>query len=689
MNEIRTETVSPWHSGERALQTKVGVAERMETLGKRVIRDHMPDQHREFYEHLPYLILGAVDNQGWPWATLLDAQSGFIHSPDARRLDITRRPDAEDPAGAGFAPGAAVGMLGIDLHTRRRNRLNGHISDLWDNGFSVNVEHSYGNCPQYIQLRALKQRPLPTRAQRPAAQRLTALDDAAIATIRGADTFFVASYVDLEGAQPHRSVDVSHRGGQAGFVRVEGDVLTIPDFAGNLFFNTLGNFQLNPRAGLLFVDFQTGELLQVAGAVTLILEGPEIAAFQGAERLWQVRVEQVVRRPGALRSRWAFQGWSPNSLMTGDWQQTAASLHADALRDQWRPMRVTRIEDESDGIRSFYFEPADGVGLPAFKAGQHLPLRLSLHATQQGDKPPLIRTYSLSSAPSDGFFRISVKRDGLASAYLHDQVKVGDLLQTRAPQGSFVLDPQERRPLVLLGAGIGVTPMLSMLREVIYEGKRVRGGRATWFIQSARRLADLAFREEVDTLISRAGDQLTAIRVLSQPETSARVGEDFQLTGRIDLDLLKALLPFNDFDFYVCGPAAFTQDIYDGLRALHIRDERIHAETFGPSSLKRSGDVRAIAVQQPPAATEAVPVVFERSAKEARWQPAGGSLLELAESRGLSPEFSCRGGSCGTCKTRLVSGQVHYPVPPAEMPAPDHVLICCAVPASGPLVLDL
>lgn len=685
MNEIRTQTASPWHSGERVLQAKVGVAERMETLGKRVIRDYMPDQHREFYEHLPYLIVGAVDTDGWPWASLLDAPPGFIQSPDARRLDITRRPDAEDPVAAGFGPGAAVGMLGIDLHTRRRNRINGHISDVWDSGFSVGVEHAFGNCPQYIQLRALKQVPLQTVAQRPPAQRSAALDDAAIATVRGADTFFVASYVDLDGPQPHRSVDVSHRGGQAGFVRVEGDVLTVPDFAGNLHFNTLGNFELNPKAGLLFIDFQSGELLHIAGTVTLILEGPEIAAFQGAERLWQVRVEQVVRRPGALRSRWEFQGWSPNSLMTGDWQQTAARLQADALRDQWRPLRVTRIEDESDGIRSFYFEPADGAGLPGFKAGQHLPLRLSLEA----GAPPLIRTYSLSSAPSDGFIRISVKRDGLASAYLHDQVHVGDLLQARAPQGSFVVDPQERRPLVLLGAGIGVTPMLSMLREVIYEGKRVRGGRATWFIQSARRLDDLAFREEVDTLIARAGDQLTAFRVLSQPEASARVGEDFQREGRIDLDLLKALLPFDDFDFYVCGPAAFTQEIYDGLRALHVRDERIHAETFGPSSLTRSGDSAVVVFEQPPAATEAVPVLFERSAKEARWQPDSGSLLVLAESRGLSPEFSCRGGSCGTCKTRLISGQVHYPVPPAERPAPDHVLICCAVPASGPLVLDL
>jgi ferredoxin-NADP reductase/predicted pyridoxine 5'-phosphate oxidase superfamily flavin-nucleotide-binding protein len=685
MNDISSTTPSPWHAGEKVLQARVGVAERMESQGARVIRDYMPDQHREFYEHLPYLFIGAVDEQGWPWASLLDADSGFIASPDPRRLDIARLPDVDDPMGAQFKPGTAVGMLGIDLHSRRRNRINGHIVGVDEVSFSVAVEHSFGNCPQYIQLREIRQIPLPDLPKRPAAQRMSAMDDAAVAMIRGADTFFVASYVDLEGDDPHRSVDVSHRGGQAGFVRVEGDVLTIPDFAGNLHFNTLGNFQLNPKAGLVFIDFVTGELLQLVGHVTLILEGPEIAAFQGAERLWQVKVEAVVRRPAALRSRWEFQGFSPNSLMTGNWEQTAARLQADALRDQWRPLRVTRINEESDGIRSFYFEPADGAGLSAFKAGQHLPLRLAV----AGQAKPLIRTYSLSSAPSDDFFRISVKREGRGSAHLHDQVKVGDVLEARAPQGGFFVDPQEPRPLVLLGAGIGVTPMLSMLREVIYEGKRVRGGRPTWFVQSARRLVDLAFREELDTLIARAGAQLTAVRVLSQPENEARAGEDFHFAGRIDLNLLKALLPFDDFDFYVCGPTSFTQALYDSLRAMHIRDERIHAETFGPSTLKRTRDEHAPAVQQPPVATTSVPVLFEKSAKEARWQPDGGTLLELAESRGLNPEYSCRGGSCGTCKTRLISGEVHYPVPPAEMPDKDTVLICCAVPATGPLVLDL
>jgi ferredoxin-NADP reductase/predicted pyridoxine 5'-phosphate oxidase superfamily flavin-nucleotide-binding protein len=679
------QTTSLWHAGEQRLQAHVGVAERMEQHGRKVVRDYMPDQHRQFYEQLPYIIIGAVDDQGWPWASALDDRAGFITSPHPRLLAISRLPDADDPLSQGFKPGAALGMLGIELHTRRRNRINGRISKLDADGFSVEVEHAFGNCPQYIQLRHLKQTSRPAPVDRPNPAPMSELDDAAIATIRAADTFFVASCVDLDGDSQRRQVDVSHRGGQAGFVRVEGNVLTIPDFAGNLHFNTLGNFVLNPRAGLLFIDFESGDVLQVIGKVEIILEGPEIAAFQGAERLWQVKVHAMIRRPAALRSRWTLEGYSPNSLMTGNWQQAAARLKAQALSEQWRPLRVTRIEDEASGIRSFYLEPNDGAGMPAFKAGQHLPLRVTL----AGQDKAVIRTYSLSSAPSDDFFRISVKRDGAVSAHLHDQVRVGDLLEARAPQGSFTVDPAERRPLVLMGAGIGVTPMLAMLREVIYEGKRVRRMRPTWFIQSARRLVDLAFRAEVDTLIETAGDSLTAIRLLSQPETGGWQGEGLQASGRIDLALLKSVLPFDDFDFYLCGPASFTQGLYDGLRAMHIRDERIHAETFGPSTLTRTRDQLSAGLQQPPASTTSVPVVFEKSAKEGRWQPDGGSLLELAESRGLNPEYSCRGGSCGTCKTRLISGQVHYPVPPAEMPAADHVLICCAVPASGPLVLDL
>lgn len=673
---------SPWHAGEIEMQARIGVSERMEVLGRRVIRDHMPDQHRSFYEQLPFMVYGAVDADGKPWASLLEGEPGFVHSPEPQLLHFSSRPAADDPAQ--LSDGSAIGLLGIELHTRRRNRINGHIGGMSASGFDVTVDQSYGNCPQYIQLRQFRSVPLTDPATRPA-QHFNELDDAAKVMIAEADTFFVASYVDVEGV---RSVDVSHRGGQSGFVHVEGDRLTIPDFAGNLFFNTLGNLLVNPRAGLLFIDFISGDLLQLSGRTEITLDGPEVEAFQGAERIWTFHVEHVVRRPAALALRWRFDGVSPTSLLTGTWPQAKARLEAKALGDQWRPLRVVRIEAESHNIRSIYMEPADGAGLPLFQAGQHLPLRFNI------DGDVHIRTYSLSSAPSDDFFRISVKRDGRVSSHLHEQIRVGDLLEARAPQGHFTVAPHERRPLVLLAAGVGITPLLSMLREVVYQGLRTRRIRPTLFLQSSRTLADQPFRPELQRLLESAGDAVKVVRLLSQPEPGAQVGNDYDLSGRIDVAVLKDLLEVEDFDqvdFVVCGPGSFTQALYDGLRALDIRDSRIHAETFGPSTLRRQPDPDAIVIEQPPAATSSVPVVFQRSAKEARWQPDGGSLLELAESRGLHPEFSCRGGSCGTCKTRLISGQVNYPLPPAEVPDEGHVLICCAIPAQGPqpLVLDI
>lgn len=681
---------SPWHAGEQILQQRVGVVERMEAFGRKVIRDHLPEQHRDFYRQLPFILLGSVDAAGNPWASILDGRPGFAHAPEPRLLQVDGWPDANDPAAANLADGAAVGLLGIELHSRRRNRVNGHVTGSSATGFGVRVEQAFGNCPQYIQQRQAHFVREPDQQQGLQLQRLDALDEAARELIRGADTCFVASYIDPDGDPARRSVDVSHRGGQTGFVQVEGDCLSIPDFAGNLHFNTLGNLLLNPRAGLLFIDFSNGDLLQLSGHSEIVFDGPEVAAFQGAERLWRLHVTQLVRRPAALALRWAFQGFSPNSLMTGSWPQAQARLQAEALRHSWRRLRVTRIEEESANIRSFYLEPGDGAGLPLFQAGQHLPIRLQL----PGTSTLLIRTYSLSSAPSDGHWRISVKRQGAVSSYLHEHVTVGDLLEARAPQGSFVVAADEPRPLVLLAAGVGVTPLLSMLREVVYQGQRTRRTRRTFFVQSARTLAQLPFKDEVADLTRQAGDALSVLRLLSQPEAHARAGEDFERAGRIDIHLLKALLPFDDFDFYLCGPSRFTQDLYDSLRALRIADARIHAETFGPSTLRRQPDSGPALLEQTMAATAPVPVLFAQSAKQARWTPESGSLLELAESRGLNPEFSCRGGSCGTCSTRLVSGQVHYPIPPAELPPSGEVLICCAIPAhpsegSTALVLEL
>lgn len=288
--------LSTWHPGETAIQQQVGVAERMEDVGRRVVRDFMPDQHRAFYEQIPFIVAGTVDPQGDAWATLIAGAPGFIGSPSPTALEIAARPDPSDPASAGLRDGDALGLLGIELHTRRRNRVNGLIRAAADGILHVAVDQSFGNCPQYIRTREA----FYFEEGAPGApQPLAALDDAARALIASADTLFIAS-AHADG------VDVSHRGGEPGFVSVDrSDVLTLPDYAGNFFFNTLGNLLLDPRAGLLFIDFDSGDLLHVSARAEIVWDGDEVAAHPGAQRLLRLTVTGALRVPGGLPLEWS------------------------------------------------------------------------------------------------------------------------------------------------------------------------------------------------------------------------------------------------------------------------------------------------------------------------------------------------------------------------------------------------
>jgi predicted pyridoxine 5'-phosphate oxidase superfamily flavin-nucleotide-binding protein len=301
-------TASPWHEGELQLQRSMGVVEQMDPVGRRVLRPFLPDQHRAFYPLLPFIVIGAVDPEdGTPWATLRAGPPGFLQAPNPQTLTAEVCRDPTDPADCGMEDGDPIGLLGIDLFTRRRNRLNGRISRRSDDRFHINVDQSFGNCPRYIQKRQVSFGRDPATPPLFTNVASDGLDETARQIIAATDSFFVASYADRDGAG--RQVDVSHRGGKSGFVRLDPDGgFTVPDFNGNLFFNTLGNFVVNPQAGLLFVDPTRGGLLQVTGRVEIILESPEIAAFEGAERLWRVRPTKVVWRPDTLPLRWSFVG---------------------------------------------------------------------------------------------------------------------------------------------------------------------------------------------------------------------------------------------------------------------------------------------------------------------------------------------------------------------------------------------
>jgi uncharacterized protein len=666
-----------WHAGEKAIQENAGVAEYMVEFGRRVVRDYMPTQHRDFYGQIPFIALGSVDRAGDAWATLAIGKPGFISSPTAQSLDIDILRDPSDPASQGLCAGEAIGLLGIEFHTRRRNRVNGIIGPSNDNVIHFNVDQSFGNCPRYIQLRDYEFAHDPRELFAGKVNETVFLDEAARQMIESADMFFVASYVDRED---RRQVDVSNRGGKPGFVRVSEDgTLTIPDFSGNLFFATLGNILVNGKAGLMFADYKNGDILQMTGDATVILESPEIAAFQGAERLWKFKPRRVVFRRGAMALRFSSRkdGASPASLMTGDWQQAADRLRAAELANRWRPFSVVKIIDESATIRSFHLQPADGIGLMPHEAGQYLPIRVAV----DGADKPTIRTYTLSVAPSDHAYRISVKREGTVSRWLHDRVKVGDVIEARGPAGEFTVDPAQERPAILVGGGIGITPMLAMLRHIVYEGRRTLKVRPTVLVQAAHSKKDRAFVRELDELEEVAGGAVRILRVLGDV-SDAQEGIDYDEAGRVDRALLSRFTPLDGHDFYLCGPPPFMQSIYDDLRALNVPDDRIHAEAFGPASLVRTIDGPSLASSRRRPSSVPVGVVFTTSLKEARWTPGSGSLLDLAEARGLSPEFGCRAGNCGTCRAKLLAGAVTYVDAPTAAVSDDEVLICCAVPAA-------
>lgn len=546
---------TPFHAGELEAQRRAGV-ERDASAAGCFIRDHMPEQHRDFFSMLPFVVIAGGDDKGRPWVTILEGAEGFIASPDPASLTIEAALDAQDPLSSALAAETAVGLLGIELVTRRRNRLNGMIRPA-GNAFVIDVQQSFGNCPQYIRERKWR-RVEPSTLPATVSDHLSSKQRA---RIRAADTFFIGSGFDESashegGEGKARGYDASHRGGEPGFVQItEGGTLRIPDYAGNNFFNTLGNLILDPRVGLLFVDFETGGMLQITGHASIDW-APTESHDPNARRMIEVTVEQVVDRPSALALRWHRE------------------------EDTLLRLEVVDKVIESDQITSFHLADVEGRALPSFKAGQHLPIKLVISDQFQPNRSGCIaRSYSLSGSPFDETYRLSIKRErkGVASRYLHDQVEIGDRIDARRPSGEFVV-PAGRSPLVLISAGVGITPMLSMLHSLVAETAE----RPVWFVHGARNGKVHAFRGEVDALAARS-KSVTRLVFYSAPGADDTMGADYDVQGRITAADVLGLEAGPDASYLLCGPARFLGDISAGLEAGGVSPDRIGFEMFGPA----------------------------------------------------------------------------------------------------------
>jgi ferredoxin-NADP reductase/MOSC domain-containing protein YiiM/ferredoxin len=441
------------------------------------------------------------------------------------------------------------------------------------------------------------------------------------------------------------------------------------------------------RPGFYFRVLQEGDV-QAGDEIIKVGSGPEQMTVAEIDALLYLPGHPRQQLLRALRIPALSPGWqaSLRALLQGVPGAGNAGLVATSPPPAWsgfRRLKVTEIERESDSVISIRLENPDGRPLPRARPGQYLTLRL------QPDKQarPVLRNYSLSGEPGAGYYRITVKRehDGVASGYLHTRISVGDELEIAAPRGTFILD-ETKAPVLLISAGIGATPVLAMLHALAAE----HSGREVWWLHGARSGRDHSFAAEARTLLASLPNVRTRV-CYSRPGPNDRAGREFDRAGRLTASLVAELEPPREAEVYLCGPAAFMDDISAGLAAMGIGAARIHTEPFGPAPALTPGIAATPArTPHPPTGQPGTgpTIEFARSNLAIRWSGDYASVLELAEACDVPVRWSCRTGVCHNCETTLIAGSLDYDPDPVEPPADGSALICCSRPHDE-VVLDL
>ena len=444
------------------------------------------------------------------------------------------------------------------------------------------------------------------------------------------------------------------------------------------------------RPGFYFRVLQEGEV-GAGDDIVKITDGPERISVAEVDALLYLPGHSSEQLQRALRIPALSKGWQSSFQAILAQESSPKPVEGNpglANEEQapawpgFRQMRVARIRKESDNVTSFVLAPIDGQPLPVFQAGQFIVLRLHLDP----DKPAVLRSYSLSDLPAADHFRISVKSElnGIGSSFLCNRTQEGDVLDVSAPRGSFTLRPSQN-PVVLLSAGVGATPVMSMLHTLAAE----KSQREIWWIYGARNRVEHPFAEESRSLLKQLSRGRGYI-VYSRPAAIDQVGADFDAPGHIDTALLEKIGVSQGSDFYLCGPSSFLQNMRDGLRNWGVLAENLHTEIFGSLEAITPGMAQVVHAPHLPqgAAGSGPQVSFARSGITAAWDPKFGSLLELAEACDVPVRWSCRTGVCHTCMTGLIDGSTIYHPEPLEKPAPGNVLVCCSQPNAG-VTLDL
>jgi len=357
---------------------------------------------------------------------------------------------------------------------------------------------------------------------------------------------------------------------------------------------------------------------------------------------------------------------------------------AERTWDGFRKFVVARKALEAADICSFYLEPHDRRPLPVFQPGQYLTFRLNI----PGQPKPVVRCYSLSDSPNPERFRVTIKRigpppgkpdgkPGLVSSHFHEQIDEGDVVDVKAPAGEFYLDPRDQTPVVLIGGGIGLTPMMSMLNAIV----EANAERPVWFFYGLRHGGEHVMAEHLRKIEADNSNVQVHVCYSDPRPNEDRQGEHYRHGERVSVDLFKRILPSNAAHFYICGPPPMMQSLVEGLLGWGVEQKQIHYEAFGPASIKSTAST-----QPPVASASKFEIEFSRSDKRCVWD-GHSTLLEIAEANGVRIDSGCRAGNCGTCITAVRQGSVDYPKKPGTSIEAGSCLACVAIPVSN-VVLD-
>jgi ferredoxin-NADP reductase/MOSC domain-containing protein YiiM/ferredoxin len=433
------------------------------------------------------------------------------------------------------------------------------------------------------------------------------------------------------------------------------------------------------RPGFYFRVLEEG-CVQAGDPIEKVADGPERLTVANIDALLYLPNKSRVLLERALRIPALSEGWQ------GSFRELLAKADRGApTPPAWsgfQPLRVVEVRRESSTITSFLLVPPEDTGpMPSAAPGQYLTVRVRPDA----DKPQLTRSYSLSDVADERGYRISVKREGAGSTYLHESVNVGDLLEVAAPRGNFALH-NGTRPVVLLSAGVGATPVLAMLHALARE----HSTRTIWWVHSARNHDEHAFGAEVDELLAALPDSHRLV-AYSRPASRDAPGADYEFSGRLDVTVLEQAGVPEDADYHLCGPDGFMRAIGAALAARGVAPERIATEVFGAIAAHRSGIVNAgdRAPHAPGGSPGKGPIItFSRSNLAVPWNDRYPSLLDLAEACDVPVGFGCRNGTCHNCESGLLCGEVTYHMEPLEPPPDGRILVCSTRPGSE-LTLDL